>query len=103
MVAMTVLTVKVIPTVGLRWIKYHIWMTQRVSVATVSRHHQASCKHFTKIKKKMSALESTILTGGIYRWSELHTQQKTHNLFWPDKNSIEQCFAADIVQYCHQY
>ena len=26
------------------------------------------------------------------------TQQKTHNLFWPDENSIEQCFAAHIVQ-----
>ena len=30
----------------------------------------------------------------------LHTQQKTHNLFWPDENSIEQCFAAHIVQGC---
>ena len=28
------------------------------------------------------------------------TQQKTHNLFWPDENSIEQCFAAHIVQGC---
>ena len=32
-----------------------------------------------------------------------HTQQKTHNLFWPDENSIEQCFAAHIVQGCQQY
>ena len=103
MVAMTVLTVKVIPTVGLRWIKYHIWMTQLVSVVTVSRHHRASCKHFTKIKKKMSALESTILTGGIYRWSELRTQPKMNNLYLPDENSIEQCFPADTVQCCHQY
>ena len=31
------------------------------------------------------------------------TQQKTHNLFWPDENSIEQCFAAHIVQGCHQH
>ena len=31
------------------------------------------------------------------------TQQKTHNLFWPDENSIEQCFAAHIVQGCQQY
>ena len=30
----------------------------------------------------------------------LPTQQKTHNLFWPDENSIEQCFAAHIVQGC---
>ena len=29
-----------------------------------------------------------------------YTQQKTHNLFWPDENSIEQCFAAHIVQGC---
>ena len=34
------------------------------------------------------------------RCSELYTQQKTHNLFWPDENSIEQCFAAYIVQGC---
>ena len=31
------------------------------------------------------------------------TQQKRHNLFWPDENSIEQCFAAHIVQGCQQY
>ena len=31
------------------------------------------------------------------------TQQKTHNLFWPDENSIEQCCAAHIVQGCQQY
>ena len=31
------------------------------------------------------------------------TQQETHNLFWPDENSIEQCFAAHIVQGCQQY
>ena len=37
------------------------------------------------------------------RFSEfksLSTQQETHNLFWPDENSIEQCFAAHIVQGC---
>ena len=28
----------------------------------------------------------------------LHTQPKMNNLFWPDENSIEQCFAANIVQ-----
>ena len=32
-----------------------------------------------------------------------YTQQKTHNLFWPDENSIEQCCAAHIVQGCQQY
>ena len=26
-----------------------------------------------------------------------HTQPKMSNLFWPDENSIEQCFAAHIV------
>ena len=26
-----------------------------------------------------------------------------NNLFWPDENSIEQCFAAHIVQGCQQY
>ena len=31
------------------------------------------------------------------------TQQKTHNLFWPDENSIEQCCAAHIVQGCQQH
>ena len=30
-------------------------------------------------------------------------QQKMDNLFWPDENSIEQCFAAHIVQGCLQY
>ena len=37
--------------------------------------------------------------------SKLHktSQQKTHNLFWPDENSIEQCFAAHIVQGCQQH
>ena len=29
-----------------------------------------------------------------------YTQQETHNLFWPDENSIEQCCAAHIVQGC---
>ena len=28
----------------------------------------------------------------------LSTQPKMNNLFWPDENSIEQCFAAHIVQ-----
>ena len=31
------------------------------------------------------------------------TQPKMNNLFWPDENSIEQCFAANIVQDCQQY
>ena len=31
------------------------------------------------------------------------TQQKMNNLFWPDGNSIEKCFATHIVQGCHQY
>ena len=31
------------------------------------------------------------------------TQQNMNNLFWPDENSIEQCFAAHIVQGCQQY
>ena len=31
------------------------------------------------------------------------TQQKMNNLFWPDENSNEQCFAAHIVQCCQQY
>ena len=31
------------------------------------------------------------------------TQQKTPNLFWPDENGIEQCFAAHIVQGCQQH
>ena len=35
--------------------------------------------------------------------SDTTTQQKTHNLFWPDENSIEQCCAAHIVQGCHQH
>ena len=30
-------------------------------------------------------------------------QQKTHNLFWPGENSIEQRCAAHIVQGCQQY
>ena len=33
----------------------------------------------------------------------LCTQQKTHNLFWPDENRIEQCCAAHIVQGCQQH
>ena len=33
----------------------------------------------------------------------LPTQQKMNNLFWPDENSYEQCFAAHIVQGCQQY
>ena len=35
--------------------------------------------------------------------AKLNTRQKTHNLFWPDENSIEQCCAAHIVQGCQQY
>ena len=33
----------------------------------------------------------------------LPTQQKTHNLFRVDLNSLEQCCAAYIVQCCQQY
>ena len=29
--------------------------------------------------------------------------EKMNNLFLPDENSIEQCFAANIVQGCQQY
>ena len=32
-----------------------------------------------------------------------YTQQEMNNLFWPDENSIEQCFATHIVQGCQQY
>ena len=32
-----------------------------------------------------------------------NTQLKMNNLFWADENSIEQCFAAHIVQGCQQY
>ena len=31
------------------------------------------------------------------------TQQKMNNLFWPDENNIEECFAAHIIQGCQQY
>ena len=31
------------------------------------------------------------------------SQQKTHNLFRVDENSLEQCCAAHIVQCCQQY
>ena len=37
------------------------------------------------------------------RLSYTGTQLKMNNLFWPDENSIEQCFAAHIVQGCQQY
>ena len=30
-------------------------------------------------------------------------QLKMNNLFWPDENSTEQCFAAHIVKGCQQY
>ena len=33
----------------------------------------------------------------------LTTEPKINNLLLPDENSIEQCFAANIVQYCQQY
>ena len=29
--------------------------------------------------------------------------RKTHNLFWPDENRIEQCCAVHIVQGCQQH
>ena len=31
------------------------------------------------------------------------TQPNMNNLFWPDENRLEQCFAANIVQCCQQY
>ena len=31
------------------------------------------------------------------------TQQKTHNLFRVDENSLEQCCAAHIVRCCQRY
>ena len=42
-------------------------------------------------------------TGGRGYSPTPSTQQKMNNLFWPDENSIEQCFAAHIVQCCQQY
>ena len=39
-----------------------------------------------------------LFSGFVY-----YTQPKTNNLFWSDENSIEQCFAAHIVQGCQQY
>ena len=40
---------------------------------------------------------------GIVWVSVNDTQQKMNNLFWPEENSHEQCFAAHIVQGCQQY
>ena len=33
-------------------------------------------------------------------WPIWPHSQKTNNLFWPDENRLEQCFAANIVQCC---
>ena len=32
-----------------------------------------------------------------------YEQVKTNNLFWPNENSIQQCFVSHIVQCCQQY
>ena len=40
---------------------------------------------------------------GIIHRATSTTQQKTHNLFWPDENRIEQCCAAHIVRGCQQH
>ena len=47
-----------------------------------------------------SWLESSIYISSVKGIDISYTQQKTHNLFWPDENSIEQCFAAHIVHGC---
>ena len=63
---MTVLIlVTIIRTVGLHWINYSE-MIQPASVGTVSHLRPVSCRRFMKIRKKMSALESIILTGLIF-------------------------------------
>ena len=40
---------------------------------------------------------------GITRVKASGYAAKMNNLFWADENSIEQCFAAHIVQCCQQY
>ena len=51
--------------------------------------------------ESLDEFHRNILQGGeVLGYQFEPTQQKTHNLFWPDENSIEQCFAAHIVQGC---
>ena len=74
-------------------------------------------RHFSTIKKSISCLMSqtfdsnallskctsvTVDSFGI-KYRTLAALLKTCNLFWPDENSIEQCFAAHIVLGCQQY
>ena len=58
--------------------------------------------HYNEGSLKVSTQRSWVIPLGTSRVSR-PTQQKTHNLFWPDENSIEQCCAAHIVQGCQQY
>ena len=67
----------------------HVSLAQSVLETIDISYTLDSASVYQKVKQKISAVSS-------YN----NTQQKTHNLFWPDENSIEQCFAAHIVQGC---
>ena len=63
-----------------------------------SRPEQYRWKHWTRL-----AAQHCLILFSTTRNFLLCTQQKTHNLFWPDENRIEQCCAAHIVQGCQQH
>ena len=48
-------------------------------------------------------IDIIIFVSSLHFMFLVYTWPKMSNLFWPDENSIEQCFAAHIVQGCQQY
>ena len=65
---------------------------------------EAMQKHKAAFEEmKMNYIESGLDKQSADQKAYSDTRVKTHNLFWPDENSNEQCCAAHIVQCCQQY
>ena len=72
-----------------------IWPDQLRALPSVSKTSNLSTLRSLRGTQSQSVFAKLL--------SPVLTQQKTHNLFWPDENRIEQCCAAHIVQGCQQY
>ena len=71
-------------------------------------YDESKCKHRGKHKITENANIKSIVWHKIvycvhYLTMKISYDFIPYEMFWPDENSIEQCFAAHIVQGCRQY